>query len=76
MVSKKKDPLFVRGWDCHHLARLVMPISDGTDPHTHDGYLYNPKPDRDFRSLHPCDISLSHIPVPALGKDKKRTTAR
>ena len=26
--------------------------------------------DLDFRSLYPCEIILSHIPIPALGKDK------
>ena len=33
-------------------------------------------PDRDFRFFHPCEIFLSHTPIPALGKDKKRTVAR
>ena len=30
-------------------------------------------PDRDFRCFCPCEIILSHIPVPARGKDKNRT---
>ena len=29
------------------------------------------KPDRDFRCFYPCDIILSHIPIPACGQDKK-----
>ena len=33
-------------------------------------------PDRDFRYFYPCEIFLSYIPVPALGKDKNRTSAR
>ena len=28
-------------------------------------------PDRDFRCVYPCEIFLSHIPVPALGENKK-----
>ena len=32
--------------------------------------------DRDFRCFYPCGINLSHIPVPARGKDKKRTVVR
>ena len=32
-------------------------------------------PDRDFRCFYPCEIFLSHIPVTALGKDKKRIAA-
>ena len=34
--------------------------------------------DRDFRCfyMYPCEVFLSHIPVPALGKDKSRTDAR
>ena len=28
-------------------------------------------PDRDFRCFYPCEIILSHTPVPALGKGKK-----
>ena len=28
-------------------------------------------PDRDFRCFYPCEIFLSHKPIPALGKDKK-----
>ena len=27
-------------------------------------------PDRDFRCFYPCEIFLSHTPIPALGKDK------
>ena len=27
-------------------------------------------PDRNFRCFNPCEIILSHIPVPAHGKDK------
>ena len=33
-------------------------------------------PDRDFRRFYPCEIILSHIRVPARGKDKKQTAAR
>ena len=33
-------------------------------------------PDLDFRCFYPCEIFLSHTPIPALGKDKKRTAAR
>ena len=33
-------------------------------------------PDRDFLCFYPCEIILSHIPVPAHGKDKKRTITR
>ena len=33
-------------------------------------------PDRDFRCFYPCEIFLSHTPIPALGKDIKRTAAR
>ena len=33
-------------------------------------------PDRDFRCFYPCEIFLSHTPIPALGKGKKRTAAR
>ena len=29
------------------------------------------QPDRDFRCFYPCEIFLSHILIPALGKDKK-----
>ena len=32
--------------------------------------------DWDFRCFYPCGINLSHIPVPARGKDKKRTVVR
>ena len=32
-------------------------------------------PDGDFRWVYPCEIILSHIPVPAPGKDKKWTVA-
>ena len=28
-------------------------------------------PDRDFRCFQPCEIFLSHLPIPACGKDKK-----
>ena len=37
---------------------------------------YSRTPDRDFRCIYPCEITLSHIPAPALGKDKKTTAAR
>ena len=36
---------------------------------------YSRTPDLDFSCFYPCDI-LSHIPVPAPGKDEKRTAAR
>ena len=29
----------------------------------------------DFRCFYPCELILSHIPVPARGKDKKQRTA-
>ena len=32
--------------------------------------------DRDFQCVNPCEIFLSHTPIPALGKDKNRTVAR
>ena len=31
---------------------------------------YSRTPDRDFRCFYPCEIFLSHTPLPALGKDK------
>ena len=31
-------------------------------------------PDRDFHCFYPCVIFLSHLPVPARGKDKKTAT--
>ena len=37
---------------------------------------FSPIPDQDFRCFYPCEIFLSHIPLPALGKDKKLTAAR
>ena len=41
------------------------------------GMLYVSRtPDSDFRCFYPCKIILSHIPVPARGKDKKRTATR
>ena len=33
--------------------------------------LYFRTPDQDFPCFYPCEIILSHTPVPALGKDKK-----
>ena len=37
--------------------------------------MYSRTPDRDFRCFYPCEIFLSRIPVPALGKDKKLLAA-
>ena len=33
-------------------------------------------PDRDFRCFYPCEIFLSHTPIPVLAKDKKQTATR
>ena len=32
-------------------------------------------PDRDFRCFYPFELIVPHIPIPARGKDKKRTAA-
>ena len=34
-------------------------------------YMDSRSQDRDFRCVYPCEIFLSHTPVPARGKDKK-----
>ena len=33
---------------------------------------YSSTPDQDFSCSYPCEIILSHIPVPAHGKDKNK----
>ena len=39
-------------------------------------WIYSHTPDRDFCCFYPCEIILSHIPVPAREKGKNRTAAR
>ena len=37
---------------------------------------YSRTPDQDFRCFYPYETILSHIPIPASGKDKNRTAVR
>ena len=41
--------------------------------HQLKSFNFSHTPDRDFRRFYPCEISLAHIPVPAHGKEKKKT---
>ena len=40
------------------------------------GYKISRTPDQDFCLFYPYEIIPSHIPIPVLGNDKKRTVAR